>query len=102
MLTLPNRSIENQLDSAWNSYPLFVVQWCLNFSTDLLRMFIEAVEQLHLTFHLPSSLLLSVLSSSALEASPRTKNRSCRRLFLGRHHFVSKPWTLYRVQCDGF
>ncbi|KAH6974543.1 hypothetical protein BKA56DRAFT_634421 [Ilyonectria sp. MPI-CAGE-AT-0026] len=31
-----NWSIENQLDSAWNSYPLFVVQWCLNFSTDLL------------------------------------------------------------------
>ncbi|KAF4461190.1 hypothetical protein FALBO_12016 [Fusarium albosuccineum] len=31
-----NWSIENQLDSAWNSYTNFVVQWCLNFSTDLL------------------------------------------------------------------
>ncbi|KAL9561407.1 hypothetical protein ACKAV7_014762 [Fusarium commune] len=30
-----NWSIENQLESAWNSYPVFVVQWCLNFSTDL-------------------------------------------------------------------
>ncbi|KPM39581.1 hypothetical protein AK830_g6987 [Neonectria ditissima] len=31
-----NWSIEHQLESAWNSYTLFVVQWCLNFSTDLL------------------------------------------------------------------
>ncbi|KAH7129062.1 hypothetical protein EDB81DRAFT_888829 [Dactylonectria macrodidyma] len=31
-----NWSIENQLESAWNSYTVFVVQWCLNFSTDLL------------------------------------------------------------------
>ncbi|KAJ3539895.1 hypothetical protein NM208_g5301 [Fusarium decemcellulare] len=31
-----NWSIENQLESAWNSYTNFVVQWCLNFSTDLL------------------------------------------------------------------
>ncbi|KAH7246678.1 hypothetical protein BKA59DRAFT_201479 [Fusarium tricinctum] len=31
-----NWSIEHQLESAWNSYPAFCVQWSLNFSTDLL------------------------------------------------------------------
>ncbi|KAF5246218.1 hypothetical protein FANTH_6985 [Fusarium anthophilum] len=31
-----NWSIENQLKSAWNSYPSFCIQWALNFSTDLL------------------------------------------------------------------
>ncbi|KAF4339922.1 hypothetical protein FBEOM_6146 [Fusarium beomiforme] len=31
-----NWSIENQLKSAWNSYPSFCVQWALNFSTDLI------------------------------------------------------------------
>ncbi|KAI5460711.1 hypothetical protein BGZ63DRAFT_249979 [Mariannaea sp. PMI_226] len=31
-----NWSIENQLKSAWNSYPSFCVQWGLNFSTDLI------------------------------------------------------------------
>ncbi|KAF4961924.1 hypothetical protein FSARC_9965 [Fusarium sarcochroum] len=39
LITTPisnNWSIENQLESAWNSYTVFVVQWCLNFSTDLL------------------------------------------------------------------
>ncbi|KAG5655287.1 hypothetical protein KAF25_010439 [Fusarium avenaceum] len=31
-----NWSIEHQLNSAWNSYPNFITQWGLNFSTDLL------------------------------------------------------------------
>ncbi|KAH7233097.1 hypothetical protein BKA59DRAFT_487660 [Fusarium tricinctum] len=31
-----NWSIENQLRSTWNSYAAFVIQWCLNFSTELL------------------------------------------------------------------
>ncbi|CEI67923.1 unnamed protein product [Fusarium venenatum] len=31
-----NWSIENQLLSAWNSFPNFITQWCMNFSTDLL------------------------------------------------------------------
>jgi hypothetical protein len=34
----PNRSIENQLLSTWNSYTALIVNWTLNFSTDLLRM----------------------------------------------------------------
>ncbi|EEU37339.1 uncharacterized protein NECHADRAFT_97074 [Fusarium vanettenii 77-13-4] len=34
-----NWSIENQLKSAWNSYPSFCIQWGLNFSTDLLIFF---------------------------------------------------------------
>ncbi|KAF5241446.1 hypothetical protein FAUST_3876 [Fusarium austroamericanum] len=29
-------SIENQLLSAWNAFPNFITQWCMNFSTDLL------------------------------------------------------------------
>jgi hypothetical protein len=33
----PNRSIENQLLSTWNSYTALIVNWTLNFSTDLLR-----------------------------------------------------------------
>ncbi|CAF3472709.1 unnamed protein product [Fusarium graminearum] len=31
-----NWSIENQLLSAWNAFPNFITQWCMNFSTDLL------------------------------------------------------------------
>ncbi|EMT72420.1 hypothetical protein FOC4_g10001569 [Fusarium odoratissimum] len=31
-----NWSVENQLNSAWNSLPNFLAQWCLNFSTDLI------------------------------------------------------------------
>ncbi|CAJ0543596.1 Ff.00g038300.m01.CDS01 [Fusarium sp. VM40] len=34
-----NWSIKNQLRSTWNSYAAFVIQWCLNFSTELLAFF---------------------------------------------------------------
>jgi hypothetical protein len=32
------RSLENQLNSTWNSYTAFVVDWALNIATDILRM----------------------------------------------------------------
>ena len=35
------RSLENQLNSTWNSYRAFAINWTLNWSTDILRMFTE-------------------------------------------------------------
>jgi hypothetical protein len=34
-----HRSLDNQLNSIWNSSPDLVINWALNFSTDLLRMY---------------------------------------------------------------
>ncbi|QPC60778.1 hypothetical protein HYE67_003009 [Fusarium culmorum] len=42
-----NWSIENQLLSAWNAFPNFIAQWCMNFSTDLLRKSSEPPQTLH-------------------------------------------------------
>jgi hypothetical protein len=42
------RSLENQLNSTWNSYRAFTINWALNWSTDILRTFTEQLLSLPL------------------------------------------------------
>lgn len=39
-----HRSIEGQFSSLWNSLTALVVNWCLNFSTDLLGSSLKAIQ----------------------------------------------------------
>ncbi|KAF5025370.1 hypothetical protein F66182_2535 [Fusarium sp. NRRL 66182] len=65
-----NWSIENQLESAWNSYTVFVVQWGLNFSTDLLVFIFPFFILKHLTLGKEQKIgLIGVFSLGAITIS---------------------------------
>ncbi|KAF5024155.1 hypothetical protein F66182_3790 [Fusarium sp. NRRL 66182] len=62
-----NWSIENQMESLWNSYPAFCVQWGLNFSTDLLVFFYPFFLLKHLSLRREQTLgLIGVFSLGAI------------------------------------
>ncbi|KAJ4246031.1 hypothetical protein NW762_013776 [Fusarium torreyae] len=61
------QSIENQLESVWNSYAAFCVQWSLNFSTDLLVFFYPFFLLKHLSLRKEQTLgLIGVFSLGAI------------------------------------
>ncbi|KAF4334220.1 hypothetical protein FBEOM_11963 [Fusarium beomiforme] len=65
-----NWSIENQLNSAWNSLPNFLTQWCLNFSTDLLLFCFPFFILQHLTLRREQKIgLVGVFSLGAITLS---------------------------------
>ncbi|KAI7771166.1 hypothetical protein LZL87_013237 [Fusarium oxysporum] len=65
-----NWSVENQLNSAWNSLPNFLTQWCLNFSTDLLLFCFPFFVLKHLTLRTEQKLgLVGVFSLGAITMS---------------------------------
>ncbi|KAF4946146.1 hypothetical protein FGADI_11424 [Fusarium gaditjirri] len=65
-----NWSVENQLNSAWNSLPNFLTQWCLNFSTDLLLFCFPFFILEHLTLRTEQKLgLVGVFSLGAITMS---------------------------------
>ncbi|KAF4946978.1 hypothetical protein FSARC_14072 [Fusarium sarcochroum] len=62
-----NWSIENQLESVWNSYAAFCVQWALNFSTDLLVFIYPFFLLKHLSLRKEQTLgLIGVFSLGAI------------------------------------
>ncbi|CVK94594.1 uncharacterized protein FMAN_03630 [Fusarium mangiferae] len=65
-----NWSVENQLNSAWNSLPNFLTQWCLNFSTDLILFCFPFFILKHLTLRTEQKLgLVGVFSLGAITMS---------------------------------
>ncbi|RYC81532.1 hypothetical protein BFJ63_vAg15579 [Fusarium oxysporum f. sp. narcissi] len=65
-----NWSVENQLNSAWNSLPNFLTQWCLNFSTDLILFCFPFFILNHLTLRTEQKLgLVGVFSLGAITMS---------------------------------
>ncbi|KAF5667739.1 hypothetical protein FDENT_12047 [Fusarium denticulatum] len=65
-----NWSVENQLNSAWNSLPNFLTQWCLNFSTDLILFCFPFLILKHLTLRTEQKLgLVGVFSLGAITMS---------------------------------
>ncbi|KAG5750666.1 hypothetical protein H9Q70_006680 [Fusarium xylarioides] len=65
-----NWSVENQLNSAWNSLPNFLTQWCLNFSTDLILFCFPFFILKHLTLRTEQRLgLVGVFSLGAITMS---------------------------------
>lgn len=94
-----NWSIENQLRSTWNSYAAFVIQWCLNFSTELLGMhrFLHGYD---IIINSQRSLLLPILSAQAHRAPQGAEARPHRRLLLGRDYADCQPLKIHRLQCD--
>ncbi|KAF5706939.1 hypothetical protein FMUND_11349 [Fusarium mundagurra] len=63
-------SVENQLNSAWNSLPNFLTQWCLNFSTDLILFCFPFFILKHLTLRTEQKLgLVGVFSLGAITMS---------------------------------
>ncbi|KAH6964789.1 hypothetical protein EDB82DRAFT_547745 [Fusarium venenatum] len=64
-----SRSIENQLLSAWNSFPNFITQWCMNFSTDLLFFSLGAIT---ITVNLTRFIMNNLASFQLDDASGNT------------------------------
>ncbi|RBR15237.1 hypothetical protein FVER53590_03443 [Fusarium verticillioides] len=63
-------SVENQLNSAWNSLPNILTQWCLNFSTDLILFCFPFLILKHLTLRTEQKLgLVGVFSLGAITIS---------------------------------
>jgi hypothetical protein len=95
-----NWSIENQLKSTWNSYAAFVIQWCLNFSTELLGMPRSPSRPDNIITNSQRSLFLSILPAQAHRASQGAEARPYRRLLPGRDHAGCLPFKIHRLQCD--
>ncbi|KAF5550332.1 hypothetical protein FNAPI_7755 [Fusarium napiforme] len=65
-----NWSVENQLNSAWNSLPNFLTQWCLNSSTDLTLFCFPFFILKHLTLRTEQKLgLVGVFSLGGITMS---------------------------------
>ena len=68
--TNTSRSIPNQLKSVWNSYTAFVVQWVLNWSTDLVAFLYPFFLLKHISLRKEQKLaLIGVFSLGAITLS---------------------------------